>query len=306
MNRRAGCCFGGRFAVANQADTGLSWPLLIGLLHLVESLGLRAVFVNATLLFALCHCRCQRELDMFTSCLQLAGALAGCGRCRAHQWLSRSCPVRLNIYIYFFWRRCQRSGENVECKLHQSYTCGEASSAVFPPLTFVDSNSDRQPRLNLGAHSIMLPALYFVWFRYRQSQWIIRRRRPWAPSNRMRRLPVNSGAFKLPKSQESFFCLGRQQTLPSSSASLTLLHRRVILFCVVIMRDAPRGGSSRVFPCAYWAKNPICILVSQVIQTIPLRVQVPPVFSKSRHLWSSLLYTWSKVHYVTLLCASKI
>lgn len=88
------------------------------------------------------------------------------------------------------------------------------------------------------------------------------------------------GCFKLPKSQKSF--------LPRQTADVSVercifdfVTREGNPFYVVIMRDAPRGGSSRVFLCGYWPKNLIRILVSHVILAIPVKVQVPPVYSKS-------------------------
>lgn len=131
--------------------------------------------------------------------------------------------------MYYFLQRYQRSGKNVKCKLRKRYTRGEAAFTIFRPLTLGNSNSDRQPRPNSGAHSIIFDtcALFCL-------VSISAVAKDYSPPSlggfKLNEAPPGElGCFKLPKSQKSFL-LGRRQTSPSSAASLTLLRGRVILF----------------------------------------------------------------------------
>lgn len=159
--------------------------------------------------------------------------------------------------------------------------CGKVSSTVLPPLTFVDSNSDRQLRLNLSAHSIMFDT-WALFCLVSISAVTMHYSPPSLDAFKLNEAPpAELGCFKLPKSQKSFW-LAIQQTFPSSIASLTLFHARLILFCVVIIRETHLAGAPQGFVCAdSGLKNLIRILVSHVIQAIPLKFQVPPVFSKA-------------------------
>lgn len=167
-------------------------------------------------------------------------------------------------------------------------------------LTFI--GSDRQPHPNLGPHSIMfdtcalfcLVSISAVIMDYLLQSW---------GAFKLNEVPPSElWCFKLPKSQESFG-LGRRfrrAVRPSLCEQ-----RRVIFFCVVILRDAPGRGSSRGFLlCGYWAHNMILTSVSHVIQAFPLKVLMPPVFSN--YFPRGLASTQSTVHYMTLLWFCKI
>lgn len=147
-----------------------------------------SLLVNATLLFAPCYLQCQRE---FALCVLLQTPT-----CRA-VWRAAGhindvlMAGQTLIDTFTFSTSDTKDGAEI---LNANCIRATHAAGLLLLLTFI--GPDSQPPAKLGSLTplSLIPVLYFVWFRYQQSQWIIRRR-PWAPSNRMRRLPVNSGVL---------------------------------------------------------------------------------------------------------------